>query len=67
MVPLARVVLVQELEPELELVVLSTPTASNFCVTTHNSSSYDRWYNSSRKCLSRSFSKLVQETHSWHR
>jgi hypothetical protein len=49
------------------VLVRSMLTVSSFCATTLSSSSYDRLYNSSRKCLSPSSSRSVQETHSWRR
>jgi hypothetical protein len=45
----------------------STPTASSSCATIPSSSSYDRSYNSSRKCSSPFYSRSAQETHSWRR
>jgi len=51
----------------LVLAVHSAQIASSSCATTHNSSSYDRSYNSSRRCLSPSCSRSARETHSWRR
>jgi hypothetical protein len=59
--------LVQPLEQALEqaLEQLSAAIAWTFCVTTHNFSSCDKWYNNSRRCSSLSCSKSVPATLSW--
>jgi len=57
--------LVVQLELEVELAPRSAAIVWISCVTTRNSSSCDRWYNSNRKCSSPSCNRLVPETLSW--